>query len=263
MKFNQWNESKNVVILDTETTGLYEAEIVEIAVIDTSGNVLLNTLVKPKNGIPEEVTAIHGITNEMVAGAPTWPEVWEQLYSILNGKKVLIYNSDFDIRLMKESFYPWEDELGWERVDKLIELIDELDTDCVMKIYATLINAPKWLKLREAAGRETAHRALDDCMATLEVVKKAYKPEFTELDYHRIGLYEEYQYIEGALERITEELMELADRQRKLLRDRQKCLAALLDDQQLQEYIKTKKEVAAADPFADDDLISDEDNLPF
>lgn len=57
--------------------------------------------------------------------------------------------------------------------------------------------------------------------------------------------------------------MELADRQRKLLRDRQKCLAALLDDQQLQEYIKTKKEVAAADPFADDDLISDEDNLPF
>src|SRR5690606_31131536 len=142
MKFNQWNVSKNVVILDTETTGLYEAEIVEIAVIDTSGNVLLNTLVKPKNGIPEEVTAIHGITNEMVAGALTWPEVWEQLYSILSGKKVLIYNSDFDIRLMKESFYPWEDELGWERVDKLIELIDELDTDCVMKIYATLINAP-------------------------------------------------------------------------------------------------------------------------
>src|SRR5690606_33823093 len=67
MKFNRWNELKNVVILDTETTGLYDAEIVEIAVIDLGGNILMNTLVRPKNPIPAEVTAIHGINNEMVA----------------------------------------------------------------------------------------------------------------------------------------------------------------------------------------------------
>ncbi|MCW3664158.1 3'-5' exonuclease, partial [Burkholderia cenocepacia] len=60
----------NFILLDTETTGLDEsAEIVEIAVIDDAGNVLLNTLVKPKHPIPNSATAIHGITNAMVATA--------------------------------------------------------------------------------------------------------------------------------------------------------------------------------------------------
>ena len=53
--FNQWNEQWNegeIVILDTETTGLWNAEIVDIAVIDKSGP-LLNTLffVVPKQNV--------------------------------------------------------------------------------------------------------------------------------------------------------------------------------------------------------------------
>jgi DNA polymerase III alpha subunit (gram-positive type) len=54
----------NWVILDTETTGLYDAEIVEIAVVDPLGEALLNTLVKPTIPIPTEVIEIHGITDE-------------------------------------------------------------------------------------------------------------------------------------------------------------------------------------------------------
>lgn len=138
---------------------------------------------------------------------------------------------------------------------------------CVMKTYATLVNAPKWLKLREAAGREIAHRALDDCMATLEVVKKAYKPEFTELDYYRVKVHEEYQYTERAINRITIELEVLFQRLRELLNDRQKYLTLLLDDHRLEEYVA---EIAATkedseDPFDDDDQPIDisKDNLPF
>jgi len=49
------------VILDTETSGLdSRAEIVEIAVVDTDGRVLVNTLVKPSRPIPPDVSAIHG-----------------------------------------------------------------------------------------------------------------------------------------------------------------------------------------------------------
>ena len=44
------------VILDTETTGLYYPEIVEIAVVNCTGEALLNTLVKPTITIPAEVT---------------------------------------------------------------------------------------------------------------------------------------------------------------------------------------------------------------
>ncbi len=44
------------MILDTETTGLYDAEIVELSIIDTAGNVLLDTLVRPTRPIPAEAT---------------------------------------------------------------------------------------------------------------------------------------------------------------------------------------------------------------
>ena len=57
---NEW------LILDTETTGFDNAEIVKIVVIDPLGEALLNTLVQPAISIPAEVTEIHGITDEYV-----------------------------------------------------------------------------------------------------------------------------------------------------------------------------------------------------
>ena len=59
------------VYLDTETTGLEKNdEIVEIAVIDKIGNVLINTLIKPRSLIPDSASSIHHITNEMVKEIP-------------------------------------------------------------------------------------------------------------------------------------------------------------------------------------------------
>lgn len=84
------------VILDTETTGLYDAEIVELSIIDTAGNVLLDTLVRPTRPIPAEATEIHGITDEMVANAPTWAEVYPQYQALVAGKTIAAYNAEFD-----------------------------------------------------------------------------------------------------------------------------------------------------------------------
>ncbi|MEG3909649.1 3'-5' exonuclease [Microcoleus sp. w2-18bC1] len=86
------------VILDTETTGLVRAEIVEIAIIDRLGEMLLNTFIKPSIPIPAEVTEIHGISGAMVADAPTFPEVYPT-DAALKDKRVLIYNSAFDIKI--------------------------------------------------------------------------------------------------------------------------------------------------------------------
>jgi DNA polymerase-3 subunit epsilon len=88
------------VILDTETTGLYDAEIVEIAIVNHKGEPLLNTLIKPSIPIPAEVTEIHGITDEMVADAPTFPEVYSRIVEVLENKRILIYNSEFDIKIL-------------------------------------------------------------------------------------------------------------------------------------------------------------------
>lgn len=174
-KFNEWFENKeNIVLLDTETTGLYGAEIVEIAVTNLNDQVLFESLVNPVQPIPTEATVIHGITNEMVKDAPSWPEVWDKLYPIIKDKKVLIYNEAYDIRLILESF---EAHYGDEIPAEYLQQIEKLDTDCVMRAYADLVESPKWLKLEVAVGRKIEHRAKHDCFATGEVIRKSYKPE--------------------------------------------------------------------------------------
>jgi len=59
--------------LDTETTGLWRgdgAELVEVALMDETGKVWVDTLVKPEKPIPSGATAVHGITDDMVKDAP-------------------------------------------------------------------------------------------------------------------------------------------------------------------------------------------------
>jgi DNA polymerase III epsilon subunit-like protein len=85
-------------ILDTETTGLAAtSRIVEIAVTTGSGTVLLDTLLNPGGeSIPAEATAIHGITDAMVDGAPTFSEILPRLTEALAGRRIVIYNRAYD-----------------------------------------------------------------------------------------------------------------------------------------------------------------------
>lgn len=49
--------NEEILVIDTETTGLtYADEIIELAVLNTSGTVLLHTLVKPSRPIPASDT---------------------------------------------------------------------------------------------------------------------------------------------------------------------------------------------------------------
>lgn len=93
----------DVVYLDTETTGLDErAEIVEIAVIDSAGRTLLDTLIRPDGYIPLEVVRIHGITDAMVRDAPRWRDVYHEVLQITRDRTVVVYNAEFDQRLVNQ-----------------------------------------------------------------------------------------------------------------------------------------------------------------
>jgi len=62
----------NPVYLDTETTGMHlSAEVIEIGVIDDQANVLFDSLVRPRGKIDPAAGRVHGITAEMLEGAPT------------------------------------------------------------------------------------------------------------------------------------------------------------------------------------------------
>jgi len=155
------------VFLDTETTGLKDsAEIVEISIIDYDGAVLLDTLVKPNRSIPSDVIRVHGITDEMVAGAPNWMLVWPKVEEILRDRHVGIYNADFDLRMMKQSHRMIG--IPWRRMPAQVF--------CVMRLYADYYGARKWQRL-EAAGRQcglslpNSHRAKADTLLTRAVFK--------------------------------------------------------------------------------------------
>ena len=91
----------SAVVLDTETTGLWDAVMVEIAIVTSAGEVLLDTLVNPQQTIPEDAQAIHGITDAMVADAPTFGELLPRLETVLTDRRVVIYNSPFDTGIIQ------------------------------------------------------------------------------------------------------------------------------------------------------------------
>jgi hypothetical protein len=82
------------VILDTETTDLFDAAIVEIAVIDAcTGATLLDTLVRADRPIQPGARAVHGISDADLADAPVWADVLPKLLAVTENRQVLCYNA--------------------------------------------------------------------------------------------------------------------------------------------------------------------------
>ncbi len=88
--------------LDIETTGLSPSfcGIVEIAALKVlpDGTVeAFQTLVNPRCFIPRAVTAIHGITDDMVRGQPTAEGVAPQLLEFVGTMPLVLHNAPFDM----------------------------------------------------------------------------------------------------------------------------------------------------------------------
>lgn len=89
-----------IVFIDFETTGLnpFKDDIIEIAAIDNLGH-SYQTLVNSGKKIPTEASAIHGITNEMVA-----KEGIETKTALLNLLMFIAGKIDDQLQLVKASY---------------------------------------------------------------------------------------------------------------------------------------------------------------
>jgi len=164
---NVWD--RKPVFLDTETTGLsYTDEIVEIAIIDYDGTILIDTLIKPTIKILYQVTQIHGISNEMVEFEPSFADIWHTLSDILNNRPIVIYNADFDLRMIKQTAQKYR-----------LFLKTEPQVYCALKMYRTfknLANLKGKSNLAEAAKQcgisftGQAHRAKADTEVTRQLL---------------------------------------------------------------------------------------------
>lgn len=104
----QLNLKRPICFFDLETTGTNVAKdrIVEIAILKIfpNGNKESKTwLVNPEMQIPDDVVAIHGISNERVEGEPTFKQLSKEIYNMIKDSDLGGFNSDrFDIPLLAE-----------------------------------------------------------------------------------------------------------------------------------------------------------------
>jgi len=99
-----------LVFIDLETTGINLAtdRIVEIAIVKVfpdGTKVVKRKILNPQMPIPKASSDIHGITDELVANAPTFKQVANEMKQFIDDADFSGYNSNrFDIPLLMEEF---------------------------------------------------------------------------------------------------------------------------------------------------------------
>lgn len=161
----------NLRIVDTETTDLYDAEVIEVAVIDGQGETLLHRRVRPVHRIAYDATEVHGLTADLLRDAPDFRVIYPDLRRVLDGGYVVIYNADFDTPILNRSADLWSLPAF------------PMQPYCAMLAYAAYYGDwsdyhgnYKWQKLTAAAARfgistREAHGALADARMTLGVLQ--------------------------------------------------------------------------------------------
>ena len=161
--------TKTAILIDLETTGLdaNKDEIIEIALVpfaySNDGRIFkvyeaYNQLQEPKEAIPEKITQITGITNELVRGQKINSD--KVLKVIDKAALIIAHNADFDRKFAENAFPIFKDK-AWA---------------------CSLTNIPWYEEQFESRKLEylamqngffyDGHRAVTDCYATIELLSR-------------------------------------------------------------------------------------------
>lgn len=163
------NLKKPICFFDLETTGINVASdrIVEISILKVfpNGNKESFTWrVNPEMPIPPATTAIHGISDEMVANEPTFKELAPKVYNLIKDSDLGGFNSNrFDIPLLAEELLRAEIDFDLKK-----NLAVDVQTIFHKKEKRTLEAAYKFYCDKDLTN---AHSAEADTLATYEVLK--------------------------------------------------------------------------------------------
>lgn len=156
-------------IIDIETTGAVTTQdrITEVAIFIHDGKKVINefnSLINPERSIPPFISNLTGITNEMVANAPTFAEVAKEIAEITEGCVFVAHNVNFDYPFIKKEF----NHLGYNYQRKTL---------CTVRLSRKLIpGMPSYSlgNLCESLGikLEQRHRAIGDAAATVKLFER-------------------------------------------------------------------------------------------
>jgi DNA polymerase III epsilon subunit-like protein len=148
------------VVLDTETTGLYGAQLCEICVLSKYGSPMINTPVKPDCAVHEGARNVHKITDDELQSAPHFTQVYNRLKEVIDGKRVVIYNAGFDSEIL----------FNMVKVCKLPRI--KFKADCAMKQYSRFYGQwhDYWRNYTWQKLPGGSHRAYGDAYATYKLI---------------------------------------------------------------------------------------------
>lgn len=169
-----------MLILDTETTGLDDDDVIlEIGICDTDYNVLFNKRIRPaRKRSWAGAERIHHISFNDVRNCPKFPEILDELKSILEGQRVCIFNRSYDIGLLRQTCESHGIDAAWVR---------DIDSFCCMlaagrawpedaNYYGGMkLSCAEWLAREEKLIPKPdnpfpPHSAIGDCVSTAFVI---------------------------------------------------------------------------------------------
>ncbi|MGA7161029.1 MAG: exonuclease domain-containing protein [Bacteroidota bacterium] len=156
------------VVVDVETTGLSPRDggITEIAMIKVRNGLLWDeytTLVNPMMPIPDEVTALTGIDDEMVGDAPTAEVVAPTISEFLGTGVFTAHNAPFDLSFVNSTLAKG----NIERIQNPVLCTCKLARRLLPNLYSKSLGpVAKQLGIRNSHR----HRAAGDAYATAQVL---------------------------------------------------------------------------------------------
>lgn len=170
-----------LAFVDVETTGAscdHGDRVIEVGIARVEGGQVTSTyqqLIDPRRTIGPGITALTGISNEMVQGQPTFSSVADEVRSQLAGAVVVGHNVPFDLAFLRNEF-------AIARRDLAAELAGAHIADTLRiarKHHGTGGNSLQRLAERfnckdsgDPGAPHVAHRALADSLTTYRVFGK-------------------------------------------------------------------------------------------
>ena len=163
----EFNKEKNLVddyvVFDLETTGLdpKSAKIIEIGALKYRDNELLeefNVLINPEVLIPDVITAITGIDDELVKNAILIDEALPKFIEFIEDLPLVAHNAKFDLSFIEENILA----LNLPMITNT-----NIDTVYLSRKYIKNIRNHKLETLKNHFKLSySSHRSLEDCYTT-------------------------------------------------------------------------------------------------
>lgn len=160
------------IIFDTETTGLHKEtdRVVEIGCVEMIDRYLtdktFHVYLNPQGVIiPDEVVAVHGLTNERLKDEPKFDEIADDFLAFIDGATLIAHNANFDLGFLNA-------ELG--RINKPLISVDRIIDTLAMARRKFPMGPNSLDALCKRFGIDNSRRTLHGALLDSEILADVY-----------------------------------------------------------------------------------------